>query len=318
MSRTLPPPLSTALLSGALALFALAQPASAADFCVADASALQTALTDAATNGVGDRVLVVQGTYTGPFVYTSGEKQTLQVLGGYVAGCASRTLDAANTTLQGDGADRVLGLTATTGGALTVEGVTISGGVRTGDGGGLYASTISNIYLRDNVIQDNTATGKGGGAYIASEGTMYVERNTFSTNGGNYNSDRGGGLYVFTERGNLAMTGNTFSANKGYYTGGGAQLYTNLGTFTLTDNRFESNANWSSGHTGGGIFIQLQSTGTATLVGNDFDNQHHKSRGRRRGLRHSAGRSWRHHPEQQPVPIQRRRRSRRWVGCKFR
>ena len=186
MSRTFPPSpsRSAALLSGALALFALAQPASAADFCVADATALQAALNAAAANVQADTVKIVQGTYTGPFVYTSSERYALSVLGGYAAGCASRTLDAANTTLQGDGADRVLGLTATNGGAFTVEGVTISGGVRTGDGGGLYASTISNIYLRDNVIQDNTATVKGGGAYIASEGTMYVERNTFSTNGG--------------------------------------------------------------------------------------------------------------------------------------
>ena len=172
------------LLASALALFSLATPASAADFCVSTAGALQTALTSAATNGLADRVLVVQGTYTGPFVYTSSERFALQVLGGYAAGCGSRTLDAANTTLQGDGADRVLALTATTGGALTVEGVTISGGVRTGDGGGLYASTVSNITLRDNLFQDNTATGKGGGAYIASEATMYVERNTFSNNGG--------------------------------------------------------------------------------------------------------------------------------------
>jgi hypothetical protein len=201
-----------ALLTGALALFAFAHPASAADFCVSDATALQAALNAAAANGQTDRVRVVQGTYTGPFVYTSSELYALQVLGGYAAGCATRTLDAANTTLQGDGANRVLTLTATNGGAFTVEGVTISGGVRTGDGGGLYASTISNIYLRDNVISSNTATGKGGGAYIASEQIMYVERNTFSTNGGNYNTDQGGGLYALTNQGTLAMTGNTLSA----------------------------------------------------------------------------------------------------------
>ena len=179
-----PPPRSAALLSGALALFALAQPASAADFCVADAGALQTALTTAATNGQADTVKVVQGTYIGPFVYTSSERYALQVLGGYAAGCGSRTLDPANTTLQGDGADRVLTLTASNGGAFTVQGVTLTGGKKTGDGGGLYASTASNIYLRDNIVQDNTASGKGGGVYLASEGTLYVERNTFSTNGG--------------------------------------------------------------------------------------------------------------------------------------
>lgn len=151
-------PLFRPFATGALALLALAQPASAADFCVDNDIALDAALVEAAANAEADRVLIVQGTYVGPFVYSSSERYALSVLGGYAAGCATRTLDAANTTLQGDGADRVLGLTATNGGAFTVQGVTISGGVRTGDGGGLYASTISNIYLRDNVIQDNTAT----------------------------------------------------------------------------------------------------------------------------------------------------------------
>ncbi len=193
------------LVTGALALLALAQPASAADFCVDNDIALDAALVTAAANAQVDRVLIVKGTYVGPFVYTSSERYALSVLGGFAAGCASRTLDAANTTLQGDGADRVLALTATNGGAFTIEGVTISGGVRTGDGGGLYASTISNITLRDNLIQDNTATGKGGGAYIASEGTMYVERNTFSTNGGAGDTDEGGGIYIFTDHGSLAM-----------------------------------------------------------------------------------------------------------------
>jgi len=143
MRRT--PAFSVVLLTGALALFFLAPSVWCADFCVNTASALQTALTSAAANAQADRVLVVRGTYTGPFVYTSSERQALQVLGGYAAGCASRTLDATNTTLQGNGSDRVLTFTTTNGGAFTLEGVTISGGIKTGDGGGLYASTINDI-----------------------------------------------------------------------------------------------------------------------------------------------------------------------------
>ncbi len=49
---------------------------------------------------------------------------------------------------------------------MTLEGVTLSGGIKTGDGGGLYASTSSNITLRDNLFMNNRATLKGGGAYI--------------------------------------------------------------------------------------------------------------------------------------------------------
>ena len=117
------------------------------------------------------------------------------MLGGYVAGCASRTLDAVNTTLQGDGADRVLGLTATNGGAFTVEGVTVTGGVKTpATAAGCTPAPSAISTRRDNVIQGNTATLKGGGDYIASEGTMYVERNTFSSNGGNFTDSDLGGL----------------------------------------------------------------------------------------------------------------------------
>jgi hypothetical protein len=61
-------PLCLVLLTSALALFALAPSARAADFCVDSADALQTALTSATTNGRADRLLLVQGTYTGPFV----------------------------------------------------------------------------------------------------------------------------------------------------------------------------------------------------------------------------------------------------------
>ena len=260
-------------MSGALALFALAQPVSAADFCVATAGALQTALTTAATNGQADSVKIVRGTYLGPFVYTSSERFALQVLGGYAAGCGSRTLDPANTTLQGDGANRVLTLTASNGGAFTVQGVTLTGGKKdAGDGGGLYASTASNIYLRDNIVQDNTASSLGGGVYLASKTTLYVERNTFSTNGGDKDTDQGGGLYVLTTNGSLAMTGNTFTANIAYYNGAGAFLDTSLGTLTLTNNLFQSGNTFSNWSAGGGIFVDLRSTGRATLVGNDFRN----------------------------------------------
>jgi hypothetical protein len=264
------PLLSFALLASALALFVVARSPYAADFCVDSASALQTALTSAATNGQADRLLVVQGTYTGPFVYTSSERFALQVLGGYVAGCASRTLDAANTTLQGDGADRVLGLTATNGGAFTLEGVTISGGARTGDGGGLYASTASNIYLRDNLFRDNRASAKGGGAYIAGEATMYVERNIFQGNGGTTgdNTDEGGGLYIFTDVGSLAMSNNTFEANRANTWGAGVQILTNQGTIALSGNAFKFNI----GGAGGGVGILIRnSTARAILANNSFD-----------------------------------------------
>ena len=43
-----------------------------AEFCVNNATDLQSALTIAASNSADDTIKVVQGTYTGNFTYTSG------------------------------------------------------------------------------------------------------------------------------------------------------------------------------------------------------------------------------------------------------
>ena len=198
---------------------------------------------------------------------------TLQVLGGYVAGCASRTLDPANTTLQGDGADRVLALTATNGGALTVEGVTISGGVRTGDGGGLYASTVSNITLRDNMFQDNTGHRKGRRGLHRQRkydvrGAQYLQYQWWAIT----DTDQGGGLYVFTDRGSLAMTNNTFDDEHSAHSGRrGVCSRPTLGTLSLTENSFDEQTRTGSGqqrrwH----LYSMSQSSGIATLAGNHF------------------------------------------------
>ena len=77
----------------------------AATFCANSASQLQSYLTDAAGNGQDDTVQIVQGTYEGNFYYNSSEANALSIKGGYASGCGSRTIDAANTVLDGTNTD---------------------------------------------------------------------------------------------------------------------------------------------------------------------------------------------------------------------
>lgn len=53
------------------------------DFCVSDATGLQTALTKASGKGEDDTIQIEQGTYVGSFIYTSAEAFSLNVEGGY-------------------------------------------------------------------------------------------------------------------------------------------------------------------------------------------------------------------------------------------
>jgi len=100
---------------------------------------------------------------------------------------------------------------------------------------------------------------------------MYVERNTFSNNGGSDGIPHGAGLYVFTDHGELTMTGNRFIANVAVYNGGGARVDTNLGTLRLNQNSFDANrVTNANGYGGGGIHISIQSAGVATLTENTF------------------------------------------------
>lgn len=57
--------------------------AQAADFCVSNSYKLQSALTAAGFNGEDDVIKIVQGTYSGNFIYTSREAYDLTIEGGY-------------------------------------------------------------------------------------------------------------------------------------------------------------------------------------------------------------------------------------------
>ena len=152
-----------------LSLFLIPTSSLGATFCVSNASELQTALTTAESNGENNTIKIVQGTYNGNFTYASTEAYGLTVEGGYTQDCASRTIDPANTILDGGGTDTVLALVSQGSATFSVEGLTFQNGnaSTTDDGGGLYAKTEDgNVIVTNNTFTGNTANRSGGGVYV--------------------------------------------------------------------------------------------------------------------------------------------------------
>jgi hypothetical protein len=185
------------LLVSIFVLFVLSSPVNAAVFCVDSASALQSALTTAQSNGEDDQIQIVQGTYVGNFVYASTQANDLAVQGGWTAGCSSREIDPTNTLLDGNQTGTVLVLSAPNGAAdLLLHGVTLRNGRALTDGGGLFARVGYNgsVTLESNTIQGNLAYSHGGGVYVhTSSGELIsVSHNTIQDNIAQY----GGGVYT--------------------------------------------------------------------------------------------------------------------------
>jgi parallel beta-helix repeat protein len=233
----------------------------AATFCVSDADGLQTALTQSASNGENDTIRIQQGTYVGNFVYASYEANALTIEGGYTSGCASRTIDPANTVLDGNGTGNALVISTDKATAAKIEGLTLQNGVVwNGCGGGLYfKANGGDLEIVKVVFTGNISHGGGGGGvYVyAVEGTVTLTNNTFTAN---LAANGGGGVYAYAKEGTVTLTDNTFTGNSD----GGATVYAQNGTVTLINNTFTEN---SGG--GGGVYAHANN-GTISLTNNTF------------------------------------------------
>ena len=140
------------------------------EFCVSNATQLQNALTEAATNGDEDIIMVVRGTYIGNFTFDSYDGREIALKGGYSSDCTSRILDPTNTILDGNHAGRVLYIKNPGqywGGDIYIEGFTIQNGNTADLAGGIYAAscvmgTPGRITIKDNIIKGNSASEGGG------------------------------------------------------------------------------------------------------------------------------------------------------------
>jgi hypothetical protein len=181
---------------------------------------LQTALNNAAH---GDTIYIAAGTYTGTGGAVITVTKSIALYGGWDGNTTTppvRDPDAHPTTMDGEGSRRGVYVSGDI--TVTLEGFTVTNGVASIKGAGLYANnahlTLRGMTFYSNVIS-TTVTGSpyGGGAMVEG-GTLQVEASTFRANS------------VWADRGP---------------TGGGLVISHTL-TATVVDSVFRDNDAWSA------------------------------------------------------------------------
>lgn len=213
-------------------------------------SSIQSAISAASS---GDVIRLAQGKYFERVSITSSASVTIQ--GGWNSGFTTRSSDPSLTVIDGLGLGSVFYIYPSSGATvnLTIDGLTITGGLNNNHGGGVYAfaytdassssDTTLNLILTNNIITKNEAYYNGGGIYIYA--STYSDRSskinlTLTNNKINQNEALyGGGIYItgYTSTGysgrsaiDLSIEGNEINGNVAGYGEGG--IYT---TFYRTD-----------------------------------------------------------------------------------
>jgi len=182
------------------------------------------------------------------------------------------TIDAGNGTDNmfgtGDGS-RVFSIDTGFGGAVTLAGLTITGGDTSGDGGGILHHGLgfggSDLTIRDSVIRDNFAQGNGGGFLTrGSETEITIVDSVIS---GNQAGGKGGGFQVAHPAYSvvLEITRSTIEGNTANGDGGGGFFHVGGGSnndFSLTDSTIANNT--STQGDGGGLWV-CPKTATVTF-----------------------------------------------------
>lgn len=149
--------------------------------------------------------------------------------------------------------------------SFTLENITITHGSagRLASGAGLINNgatvTITNGHFADN-------TGYTGGGINNTAGTLAISQSHFTNNSATYE-----GTAVYTQSGNVTITGSTFAGNgNGAPASGssaGAAVYVGSGKLEVDSSTFSGNGNGAS--SGGGLYLL---GGTATVTGSTFAN----------------------------------------------
>jgi len=162
---------------------------------------------------------------------------------------ASQITISGDADNNGTGDVRVFYVTA--GVTATLNGLMITKGYTSGNGGGIYNS--GTLTVTNSAFSGNNADWGGG---IANYSALTVTNSTFSGNtaswaGGIYNEDT------------LTVTNSTFSDNSASY-GDGGGIMNNGGTLTVTNSNFSGN--FASSGFGGGVY----NGGTLTITNSTF------------------------------------------------
>jgi hypothetical protein len=212
---------------------------------------LRQAIDLANHDGTGDTVMLPAGAYQ-------------LTLGSSLPVSASMTISgagAAVTSIYGgsnvDGRGNVNRIMKITAGAVSIDNLTLTGGVDDNDemtgsaiqtvslnGGGAIFNDGGALALEDVVLTDNASNNPIGGAIANTGGSLTMTDVTFSQNG----AAVGGALRI--RSGTVVGTGVTFAGNFGEF--GGGSVYIDGGSLTLTNSTIDG----SAGLDGYGIGIQ--------------------------------------------------------------
>jgi hypothetical protein len=242
-------------------------PVAAATVCVDTAQGLRDALQITQNNGVDDTIQIVRGTYHlggNDLLFNSSEAHSLNIIGGYAPGCATRVRNAAITMLDGDDSSPIFNVT--TSNDFELHFLTLQHGLISGSSGGAMAvfgngaasqALLANVILRDSssdygiggvifsvagtvTLQDNLITGisgPGGAAYVGGDVTVAVHL-TNNTVTGNTATNPGAASIVYIGAGGNVPTdasNNIFWDNQG----GLPDLAFISGAMLLTDNDYQ-------------------------------------------------------------------------------
>ena len=239
------------------------------------------------TNGGG--VITVMGNVTA--TQHSGNNGAISVTTSLtIKGSGLAPVLNANKNIDGKPEHRIF--TVENGGELTLENITLKGGMATGGsleekfGGGIFVKAGGKAKLKNCTIKKCEADKFGGG--ICSEGELTLDGGTIGGSSADANEAQYGGAICVRESGSVSMKSGFLTANKvsalggGVYvdnsasfkmdggeiktneaTSGGGGVYAKSGTFTLSgDASIESN---TGGGNGGGIYVD--STGKLVIKG---------------------------------------------------
>ena len=193
-----------------------------------------------------------------PTVFTGGAASLIQLTQGELAISGTLTLDASALssplTLDANGRSRVLIFSASTG-DLTIDGLTITGGVASGvgDGGGIDFRSSGTLTVNRSEIVGNSSASNGGG--IFSSGDVRVTNSAIRGN----SASTGGGIESFS--GNLTFVDSAILGNTSDGRGGG--IATISGDVTVINSTIHGNRANDANGDGGGI---AQGLGGVTVI----------------------------------------------------
>ncbi len=266
-------------------------------FNVNSFAGLQSALSVCESNGESDVINVLAGTYniTGTLRFNSTENFALEIVG---AGVAATVLDGQNLR-------QILNIYSTElAGQIRVRKIKFINGMSGAEGGGaLFIETVLAEILVDSCeFSDDSCDAIGGGASVVSaSGYVRVENSSFLRNraqgaGGlnaasgegdvrcagcrfefnraygneTFYGDDGGGNMLYSDGGDIVMTGCTFRNNVSEDDGGGGFAYTNGSdvSITVSDNIFFDNA---ADLGGAGCFVRSNGRAAVTFHNNRIE-----------------------------------------------